>query len=410
MRVLWVTPELPYWPGGSGGSTRQYMLIRELVRHGHAVDVVAPVAPDQREAATALAEIGAELHATQRPDSRVHEVIRALRARPGVAADVLRLPVLAWQVEVFWTMLRTRMREVVGAAAPDVILVEHDWAARWRRELPAGIPAVLALENLSWRYYEQRAAADSGPRRLALRLEAQRFERFDRRALRSYDALLTMSGSDDQAVKEVSGVPSFVIANGVDTQALTAVPLPAGPVALFTGTFGYPPNAEALEWLLRDIWPRVIAQAHQARLLVVGRGVPEALRRLAGPSVEIAGFVPEMQPWFDRARAVLIPIRSGAGTRLKLLDGLASGRAIVSTTMGAEGVDVRAGEHLLVADDAQAFATATARVLREPGLAERLGPAARRLAETTYDWRMIGARLESVLERTVAAGQAQFGR
>jgi glycosyltransferase involved in cell wall biosynthesis len=382
MRILWLTPELPYWPGGSGGSTRQYMLIRELIARGHSVDVVAPIQHEQDP--DSLRATGATLYATARPPSRIREVAGALRNRPGLLVDALRMPVLAWQVEVFWTELRERMRDAVNTNFPDVIVVEHDWAARWHDDLPAGVPTVLGLENLSSHYYARRG----------MRIEARRFGRFDRAQLPKFDALLTMS-DDDGA--HLDG-PTETIPNGVDTMALTATPLPGAPVALFTGTFGYPPNAQALDWLLAEIWPRVRAEIADARLLVVGRG-----GRGEGDGVEVAGWVPEMQPWFDRARAVLVPIRSGAGTRLKVLDGLASGRALVTTTIGAEGVKLAANEHALVADTAEQFAAAVVRALDEPGLAERLGETPAGAAEDVYDWRVIAARLEAVLAGLASA-------
>lgn len=140
-----------------------------------------------------------------------------------------------------------------------------------------------------------------------------------------------------------------------------------------------------------------------AELLVVGRGVPDDIAALAGENVTLAGFVPEMQPWFDRAQVVLVPMRSGGGTRLKVLDGLASGRPLVSTTMGAMGVDVTDGQDVLLADGADAFADATARVLGDPALAARLGAAGRDLAERVYDWGAIGGRLDELLRGVVAA-------
>jgi len=402
MRILWLTPELPYWPGGSGGSTRQFMLIRELLARGHTVDVVAPIAPAQD--AASLRALGATLYAVNRPQSRVSETAHAIRSRPGLLADAMRMPVLAWQVEVFWTTLHARMREAVDTHMPDVILVEHDWAARWHDDLPAQIPTALALENLSWRYYEQRAAAASGLKAAALRVEARRFERFDRATLDRYDALLAVSDDDARTVPLISSTPTTVIANGVDTTALTPTPLPEEPVALFTGTFGYPPNAEGLTWLLTEIWPHVRRQVPTAQLLVVGKDPPAGS---GGPGVELAGWVPAMQPWFDRARAVLVPIRSGAGTRLKVLDGLASGRALVSTAMGAEGVAIIPGEHGLIADDAQTFANAVVDVLRDDALAQHLGTTGRALAETVYDWREIGGRLEAVLAELAGDASAR---
>ena len=105
-----------------------------------------------------------------------------------------------------------------------------------------------------------------------------------------------------------------------------------------------------------------------------------------------------MQPWFDRARAVLVPMRSGGGTRLKVLDGLASGRPLISTTMGAEGIAITSGENALLKDTAEDFAQAVARTLGDDELAGRLGAAGRALAEQEYDWRAIGGRYAAMLE------------
>lgn len=401
MRILWLTPELPYWPGGSGGSTRQFHLVRRLVQRGHAVDVVSPVHEDQQAGRASLGDAGATLYAVARPASRREEVLRAVRLRPALLPLAATMPVQAWQVEVFFT----RMRAAVAAAlaqGPDVVVIEHDWAARWAAELPAELPKVSGLENLSWDYYDRRAAAAGGVSARLLGLEARRFERFDRGTLGRFDLLLAMSEDDRRELRRVSDRTSAVIPNGVDTSALRPSPLPGTPTVLFTGTFGYAPNAEALRWLLAEIWPAVRTRLPAAELLVVGKGVPDDVAGLAGDGVTLVGWVPEMQPWFDRAQAVIVPMRSGGGTRLKVLDGLASGRPLVSTTMGAMGVDVRDGEHVVLADGAEAFAAAVVRVLGDPALAARLGAAGRRVAEDVYDWHAIGDRLEGLLAGLVA--------
>jgi glycosyltransferase involved in cell wall biosynthesis len=399
MRVLHVTPELPFFPGGSGGSTRQFMLLADLVRRGHEVDVVAPVAPEQRDGAATLGAAGITLHAAHRPDSRIAETGRALLRSPSLVLDAVRLPLLAWQVEVFWRSLQAPLREAVLTHVPDVIAVEHDWAARWRLDLPAGIPLALTLENLSWHYYERRATAAGGTvSRALLTNEARRFARFDARHFDDYDVLLAMSERDRDEVAAMSTTRCEVIANGVDTRAIGAGD-PAGrdPVAVFVGSFAYPPNAEALAWLLEDLWPRVLGGRPDARLVVVGRDVPPRLQEGAPAGVTFAGFVPEMSAVYDEARAVLCPMRSGGGTRLKVLEGLATGLPLVSTTMGAEGVAVTDGADVLLADEPQAFADTVVRVLGDDALAARIGTGGRALALERYDWQAIGERLEAVL-------------
>ncbi|HEX2084900.1 MAG TPA: glycosyltransferase family 4 protein, partial [Solirubrobacteraceae bacterium] len=147
------------------------------------------------------------------------------------------------------------------------------------------------------------------------------------------------------------------------------------------------------------VWPRVREEVPDARLLAVGGGPPEDVRRLAAADerVELPGRVPELEPWFERASVVVVPILSGAGIRLKVLDALASGRAIVSTTMGAEGAVVEDGTHVVLADDAASFAEAVVARLRDPAGSRAMGERARRLAEERYDWRVLGDRFAALL-------------
>jgi glycosyltransferase involved in cell wall biosynthesis len=391
LKLLHLTPELPFAPGGTGGATRQFELLRGLVRRGHEVAVVAPVASGQP--ASLLRDAGVRLYAYDRPPSRVSEALHALS--PRLAARALSDPVVAWQVEVFWTSLRPLAQRALAEFSPDRLLVEHDWAAAWHRDLP-DLPRALTLQNLSWRYYGARARAASGPRALALGLEARRFARFDRRHLRAYDVLLAMSDEDRDAAAAFTGARVEAVPNGVDTSALGPFGDPDGPpTLLYTGTLDYAPNAEGLRWLLREVWPRL---SGRAELLVVGRNPPEDAVRSAGPGVTFTGRVPEIAPYFVRAHAVLVPLRSGAGTKLKVLDGLASGRPVVSTSVGVEGIAAEDGRHLLVADGGEAFADAVVRVLDDAALRARLGAEGRALAEERYDWQVLSARFEQILE------------
>jgi glycosyltransferase involved in cell wall biosynthesis len=396
-RVLCLTYEVPVAPGGTGGQTRQYRLLRRLVELGDEVTVVAPVHPADREGAERITEAGIGLHALHRPEGeRAGEVLEAVLARPRLAPALARDPLMAWQAEVFWTALRPLAAEAIAERRPDVVLVEHDWAVRWARDLPGDIAKALTLHNLSWEYYASRAQAARGVRRRALGAEARRWRRFDAQHLRAYDLLLAMSERDAGVAQALTGVRTETLPNGVDTASLRLAPPPGEPVAIFTGRLDYPPNAEALRWLLDDIWPRVRAARPDARLLVVGPNPP------AGPApegVEITGWVDSVAPYFERALVNLVPMRSGGGTRLKVLDAMATGRGIVSTAVGAMGVEVEDGEHLLLAESADDFAAATIRLFDDAALRERLGAAARRRAEERYDWTGLGERLHDLLSR-----------
>jgi polysaccharide biosynthesis protein PslH len=403
VRVLHLTPELPYWPGGSGGSTRQFHLLRKLAELGHEVAVVAPVAPGQRDRVGDLERAGVRLVAHRRPDSRVRETAGVLRRAPGLLPAALTRPVLAWQVSIFWHELRALARPLIQELQPDVISVEHDQAAEWAPALAPHVPSVLVLENLGWEYYESRANAARWPARAALRAEAARFRRFDGRLLPCYGRLIAMSDADARAL-DFAGVPVSVVPNGVDVNALAPQPPADGPPTLvFTGTMAYPPNAEAIRWFVADVLPRIRREQPDVKLLIVGRDPPPAVRQLArDASVEVTGAVPDVAPWLARATAVVVPVLSGGGTRLKVLEAMAAQRAVVSTTLGAGGIEVEPGRHALIADGAEEFGAGTLRLLHDAELRERLAREGRRLVEGRYGWDALGDAFEAVL-RDVAS-------
>lgn len=404
MRIVHLTPELPHPLGGSGGSTRQFHLLRRLAEHGHDVTVVSPVHASQEAGAGRLTAAGIGLAAVRRPQSRVRETLGALARRPGLLLTGVRDPVMAWQVDVFWTALRHLAARELATRRPDVITVEHDWAAAWHAALPAGVPRALTLQNLSWAYYDARARPAQGPMRAALRAEAARFRRFDARHLDAYELLIAMSELDREQAASVTSTRCVAIPNGVDLRDWPSAAQPApgsASLVLFTGTLSYPPNAEALRWLLEEIWPAIRARVPDARLRVIGRDAPESATRHAGPDVELTGWVPEMRPHFAEATLIVVPIRSGGGTRLKVLDGLAATRAMVSTRAGAEGIDVRDGEHLVLAEGTEAFADATAALLADPGRRAELARAGRALVEARYEWNALGDRLDAELRALV---------
>jgi glycosyltransferase involved in cell wall biosynthesis len=398
LRVLHLTPELPLWPGGTGGAARQFHLLRRLVELGHDVSVVAPATSEQARRLDALEAAGLRTMSSLRPESRWLETARALAGDPRLVLDSLTEPVLAWQVSVFWHRLRPIALRAAAQLRPDVLSVEHDHAAPWIRELPGHPPAVLTVQNVGWDYYRSRSAAARAPLKQALALEARRFRRFDARHLPPYDSLVAMSDADADALRSL-GRPVEVVPNGVSTAELAAQPpAVASASLLFTGTMAYPPNAEGILWFAREVWPRIRAARPDVSLSVVGRDPPAAVRRLADdPGIEVTGTVDDVRPYFGRATAVVAPLRSGGGTRLKLLEAWSAQRAVVATPQAAAGLDFEPGRHALIEDRPDRFAEATLRVLREPGLRERLAQDGRALVERQYDWRSLGERFERVL-------------
>jgi len=207
-------------------------------------------------------------------------------------------------------------------------------------------------------------------------------------------------------VEQVSVVP-----NGVDVHGYGApgeVPLngvghSGTPQIVFIGRMDYHANVDAVQWFCRDVLPRVRHMKPDVLLQIVGGHPTGAVLRLVAPgAVEVTGFVPDVRPYLLQASAVVVPLRIGGGTRLKILEALAMGKAVISTALGAEGLEAMGRRDLLIANSAEQFADEVVAVLADPDLRSRLGAAGRRLVVQKYDWNEIVRKLEQIYERCLA--------
>jgi glycosyltransferase involved in cell wall biosynthesis len=162
--------------------------------------------------------------------------------------------------------------------------------------------------------------------------------------------------------------------------------VPEAQSLLFFGALNYYPNESGLGWFLDQVWPLLRKSHPGVTLKVVGQHPPESLKRRRDPGVEIVGAVPDLRPWLSKATATLAPLHVGGGTRLKILEAMAMGRPVVSTRIGAEGIDIADGEQVLLGDTPEAFAAQVRRTLDDAELCRRMGTAARRLVEEKYGW------------------------
>ena len=353
-----------------------------------------------------LEDVGVSVRVAVRPRSKVEEVLRAVSAEPSVLAAAVTQPERSLEMRVFWTRLRALALKAAHELRPDVVLIGHDMAMTWARDLPHGLPKVLSCQNLLWNWYEARARRTKRPAAaLALRAEARRYRRFVHARLPEFHTVTTVSTVERAQLVEMGCPRVALIPVGVDMSALRPAPeQPGPPRVLFTGTMSYPPNHEGAVWLARDVWPLVRARMPVARLDIVGRDPAPSVTALDGRNgVFVAGFVPSMAPFFEAAQVAVAPILTGAGIRVKIIEAMAAGRPVVSTSLGCEGLGVKPGGPVLVADDPQRFAEAILDLLGDSEKRARMGREGRMLAEREFDWRALGDRLEAVLLDAAAA-------
>jgi glycosyltransferase involved in cell wall biosynthesis len=259
---------------------------------------------------------------------------------------------------------------------------------------------VLTLHNIESALSSRCAKIE--PQRLKRvfwRLESKKLAALERQWLSAVEAVVVMSDTDRRAALRMApNARVCTVENGVDTDEYeTGVDGHRDRSVVFTGSLGYPPNADGVMYFLDEVWPCVRQAAPDAVCVIVGRDpFPSLLARHGKNGVMVTGPVEDVRPYLARAGAVVVPLRAGGGTRLKILEAMAAGAAIVSTRLGAEGLDVESGRELLIADEPAAFARATIQLLTDGALRRRFGIAARRRAEERYDWRFAADALDAV--------------
>jgi glycosyltransferase involved in cell wall biosynthesis len=233
-----------------------------------------------------------------------------------------------------------------------------------------------------------------------LKREARTLAGYEADVCRRFDRVVTVTGEDRrllQALCADGGRPMTVIPICVDPAEKPLVARkPDARRVLILGTMFWPPNVEGALWFAREVWPRVLRELSDALLTIVGKNPPPAVQQLAGPNVEVTGYVADPTRYLEESAVFLVPLRAGGGMRVKILDAWCWGIPIVSTTIGAEGIEVHPGENILIADDAPSFAREVIRLLKDPPLAERLRRNGRQSVEEQYNWRTVYAKWDEV--------------
>ncbi len=300
-----------------------------------------------------------------------------------------------------------RGRAVVASALaeqPDAVLVDFPHAAVL---LPAAVrrPSILFTHNVETEIFARHASVARGLKRLAWRDQTRKMQRFEEQTLRAFDRVIAVSERDAAALRSSFGLKRVeAIETGVDTDyydfRLRPGPPPDdGGTVVFTGSMDSRSNIDGIEFLMQEIWPLVLRKRPAARAVIAGRNPPERLAAAAkarGFDWSFTGFVDDVRPSVAEADVYVIPLRVGSGTRIKVFEAMAMGAPVVSTRLGAEGLDVTPGEHLLMADLAADFAEAILRLLDDSALASRIALAAREAVAARFSWPHVTRRFERI--------------
>jgi glycosyltransferase involved in cell wall biosynthesis len=266
--------------------------------------------------------------------------------------------------------------------------------------LASARPAWIDFHNLdSEIWWQLGEIARSRFARAFARAQSPRVANLERRLARAAFGVSCVSARDAGLLSALGPrTAPLVVPNGADlTRYRFRDSPPPGETVLFVGDLGWAPNALGVRWLREEIWPEVKQLRPQARAEILGRNMPADLRREGGSDFVFSGDLTDTRPSWEAASVAVVPLRAGGGTRLKILEAAACGVPVVSTRVGAEGLDFQDGTEILLADDARAFASSVAKLLADPAAAMRQARAARMRAEKLYGWEEIGRRFAAEL-------------
>ena len=392
MKILWVKANR-LLPLHSGGDIRSFHIMRGLSsRHEVTFLSYYDGAADEKYEAELRNQFPSALAiCTGKSGAFVSRSVDYLRTLPSPAP---------YAVSRFASSLvKEKIKALLKTGGFDVAVADFlDAAVNFPDEIQ--IPAILFQHNVESEIWRRHAATEANPaKRIMYQFEFKKMLRYEQTAVRNFQHVIAVSAHDRELMLPwTADGPITVVPTGVDVKQYrpdSIDPDPA-PLVIFIGAMDWEPNIDGAEFFCREIWDLVVAKVPDARFCIVGRNPDRRVRQLAFSSIDVTGRVPSVVDYLRKAAVVIVPLRIGGGTRLKIYEAMAAGKAVVSTTIGAEGLDVSPGSDILIADDPRDFADVVVSLLKDRELRRRYERAASETAGK-YDWSVIAAKFGEVL-------------
>ena len=398
LRILWVKVG-GLWPPNTGGRLRTLHMIAELSQR-HRVSVITT-----RHPADESSGLRTRLPACEGIDAVPYTLPKQGTSRFALAvarswASPYPADLWRWRIPAVRARIRERLAEGVDLCVADFLVAMPNLPSR------TTTPVVLFEHNVEYMIWKRLHEVEKRPaRRALLGLEWRKMQQYEARACARASLTVAVSEADRALLAaNAPGADIRAIGTGVDTTYFHpngAVEAPASLV--FTGSMDWYPNEDAIMYFIAEILPELRREVPGLSLAVVGRDPADRLRAACGAAgVQVTGTVADVRPHVAEAAVYVVPLRIGGGTRLKIFEALAMGKAVVSTRVGAEGLPIVPGEHFLQADSPADFTQAVVTLLKDPDRRRALGRAGRRLVEERYSWTQVTRQFEGHCEEVVA--------
>jgi glycosyltransferase involved in cell wall biosynthesis len=404
MRILWLLPVLPY-PPDTGGKQDPYYMMREFHAQGHDITSgiiyhgdAPPAIPDEFSSL-----ITSNFFLPGNPGKLPSRLFASL-------ADNVPFKFRKYHSKI----AVDRLVELFESEPPyDCVIVDHLHLAQLALDVKSAVlknkttvpPLVLRTPNVESTIVKKYAERVDNPMIKAFAgNEAIKMKTYESNVFSEFDLVAAISDMDRKAFEKMSEKPAnfITVTAGVDVDELR--PSKINPVegeVVFVGSFDWQPNVDGATWLINEVWPKVIEKFPAAHFTLVGKKPPPYLEKLASDTVEATGYVDSVTEYINRATCCVVPLWIGSGMRLKILEAFALGKAVVSTSLGAEGIEYLEGEDILIRDDAGSFADGILDVLGNAELRQELGRNARVVAERKYSWKIVASGFRDEIQKLI---------
>ena len=390
MKILFLSPTVPF-PLTDGGRIRVFNLLKQIAAESDVTLLALETQPTDADGVSQLQQLGVQVHL-------VPNAPTLPRVSFGTLANAFlkQQPITVARYDL--SAYRQKFRELIASENFDLVHYEMFHTAQFRTE--TDLPSVLSQQNVDSAIWRRLCGETTNPfYKFAYWTQQLAFQRYERVLSPKFDAVTCTSDIDAAVFQRHCAADTIeIIPNGVDVTHYEPDFTSEAPAHLiYIGSMDWYPNEDAVAFFADEVLPNIQDKVPDVQFSIVGGNPSARVQKLAErDGVVVTGRVPEIKPYFAEATVFVVPLRIGSGTRLKILEALAMGKAIVSTTVGAEGLDLKDGEEIFIADEPIIFAAAVTRLLTDPPLRRRIGENGRARVERDYDWRSIGAKLHNL--------------